>query len=249
MRGMKLGAATVAVVAGLGLPPAAAETDLDRAAVEAIVRDYLMREPQVIIEAIEAFRAQQEEARQAAMTAALLAHSGALTAADHPSAGPADAVVTMVEFFDYRCSFCRRMAPTVDGVAEANPDVRRVFIEFPVLGPESLRAAQAALAVWMEDPAAYPAFHLALMQSEDLSAPALMALADEAGIDGERMVSRMQSAEVRERLQRNYELAQAVGIEGTPAYVIGDRLLPGAVPAQQLQAALDDARAGSEAPR
>ena len=214
----------------------------DRAVIEAVVRELLQREPELIIEAIEAFRTQQETARQAAMQTALAVHGEALRAADHPSEGPSDAEVTLVEFFDYRCSFCRRMAPAVVSLMETNVDVRRVFIEFPVLGPESLRAAQAALAVWAQDPALYPIYHRALMHADDLSAPALMRMADELGIDTARLTEDLQGAEVRDRLQRNYELAQAVGIEGTPAYVVGDRLLPGAVPIQQLQSALDAAR-------
>lgn len=222
--------------------PADALETAEREAIEAVVRELLQREPQVVIEAIEAFRAQQESARQAATQAALVTHAERLTAADHPSAGPSDAPVTLVEFFDYRCSFCRRMAPTVVSLMETNPEVRRVFIEFPVLGPESLRAAQAALAVWEQDPSLYPDFHHALMHADDLSAPALVRMATQLGLDGERLVDDMQSTSVRERLQRNYELASAIGVEGTPAYVVGDRLLPGAVPIQQLQAALDAAQ-------
>lgn len=225
------------------VPAAPAQSqERDAAEIEAIVRDFLLREPQVVIQAIEAFRAQQEEARRTATVAALAAHADALTAVHHPSEGPVDAAVTVVEFFDYRCSFCRRMAPAVESLMAANPDVRRVFIEFPVLGPESLRAAQAALAVWKQDPPAYPRFHHALMHGEDLSAPALVRMAADLGIDTERMLADMQGTEIRSRLQANYELATAIGVEGTPAYVIGDRFLPGAVPVQQLQAAVDAAR-------
>ncbi len=221
---------------------APAATADDRAAIEAVVRELLEREPELVIEAIEAYRANQEAARVAAVQDALAAHGAALRAADHPSIGPADAAVTVVEFFDYRCSFCRRMAPAVASLMESNADLRRVYIEFPVLGPESLRAAQAALAVWQQDPSVYARYHEALMHADDLSAPALMRMASQLGLDTQRMLDDMQGTPIRERLQRNYELAQAIGVEGTPAYVVGEQLLPGAVPVQQLQAAVDAAR-------
>lgn len=221
--------------------PTARASEPARDDIEAVVRALLEREPELVIRAIETFRAQQETAREAAQLLALQTHGDALTAADHPSIGPADAAVTVVEFFDYRCSFCRRMAPTLSTLLQSNPQIRRVYIEFPVLGPESLRASQAALAVWRQDASLYPAFHEALMGADDLSAPALVRMAEAIGVDSDRMLREMQSGEVRARLQRNYELAQAIGVEGTPAYVIGHTLLPGAVPLERLQAAIEAA--------
>ncbi|MFW5833471.1 MAG: DsbA family protein [Pseudomonadota bacterium] len=237
--GLALGAALL-----VSMPQPLLAQSPDRDSIEAIVRDYLLREPEVVIEAIEAYRAAQETARNEALQTALAEHRDALTAADHPSQGPSNPAVTVVEFFDYRCGFCRRMVPAIASLMETNDDVRRVFIEFPVLGPDSLRAAQAALAVWDQAPEAYPAFHDAAMTADDLSPPALLRMAEELGLDTERMLRDMQSEAVRERLQANYQLATAIGVEGTPAYVIGDRFLPGAVPLQQLQAAVDAAREG-----
>jgi protein-disulfide isomerase len=213
-----------------------------RAEIERVVRELLAREPELVIDAIRSYQARQEEARNAQVADAIAAHRAALVSAEHPSIGPADAAVTVVEFFDYRCSFCRRMVPRLDALLAEHDDVRVVFVEFPVLGPDSLRAAQASLAVWRQDAEAYPDVHRAFMEADDLSAPALVAIAEEHGLDGDRLVEEMQSEAVRARLMANHELAQEIGVEGTPAFIVGDSFMPGAVPLEQLEAAVDDAR-------
>ncbi|MEO1089413.1 MAG: DsbA family protein [Pseudomonadota bacterium] len=239
-------------VVGLGLGimlacgtavPAMAENS-SREAIEAVVRELLEREPGLVVEAIQRYQVEQEAARLAAARANIVAQRAELTAAEHPSVGPEDAPVTLVEFFDYRCGFCRRMAPTVAGVVADSPDVRQVFIDFPVLGPDSLRAAQAGLAAWRQNADVYPAFHAALMAAEDLSAPAIMTLAEDHDLDTDQLLVDMQGDDVRARLERNFALARALGIDGTPSYVIGDQLLPGAIPAARLHEALSAARAG-----
>jgi protein-disulfide isomerase len=221
--------------------PVAAETPA-RAEIEEVVRELLAREPELVVDAIRSYQAQQEEARDARVAAAIAANREALESAAHPSIGPAEAAVTVVEFFDYRCGFCRRMVPRLDALLAAHDDVRVVFVEFPVLGPDSLRAAQASLAVWRRDPEIYPDVHRAIMAADDLSAPALVAIAEEHGLDGDRLVEDMQSAAVRDRLAANHRLAREIGVEGTPAFIIGDVFMPGAVPVEQLEAAIAEAR-------
>jgi protein-disulfide isomerase len=232
-----------AVGLALALPigPVAAETPA-RAEIEEVVRELLAREPELVVDAIRSYQAQQEKARDARLADAIAANREALESAAHPSVGPAEAAVTVVEFFDYRCGFCRRMVPRLDTLLANHDDVRVVFVEFPVLGADSLRAAQASLAVWRRDPAAYPDVHRALMAADDLSAPALVAIAEEHGLDGDRLVEDMQSDAIRERLEANHRLAREIGVEGTPAFIIGDAFMPGAVPVGQLEAAITDAR-------
>lgn len=229
------------LVAALQVAPAMAQSP-SRAEIEQVVRDLLKAEPELVIEAIRDFQAEQERQRNAQVADAIEANRAELVSAEHPYLGPADAAVAVVEFFDYRCSFCRRMTPRLDALLEDHDDVRVVLIEFPVLGPDSLRAAQASLAVWMQDASAYPDFHRALMAADDLSAPALVALAEEHGLDGDQLVTDMQSDAVRARLMANHELAQALGVEGTPAFVVGDAFMPGAVPLAQLEEAVAQAR-------
>jgi protein-disulfide isomerase len=231
----------VGAVLALTAGPVAAE-EPSRAEIEQVVRELLAREPEIVIEAIRGYQAAQERARDAHVAEAIAAHRAELVSADHPSIGPADAAVTVVEFFDYRCSFCRRMVPRLDALLADHDDVRIVFVEFPVLGPDSLRAAQASLAAWRQDPAVYPDVHRAFMEVDDFSAPALVAVAEAHGLDGDRLVEEMQSEAVRARLMANHELARAIGVEGTPAFVVGDSFMPGAVPLEQLEAAIAEAR-------
>ena len=231
----------VGLALALNAGPAVAQ-EPSRAEIEQVVRDLLAREPELVVDAIRDYQAAQEDARNARVADAIAAHRADLESDEHPSIGPTDAAVTVVEFFDYRCSFCRRMVPRLDALLADHGDVRVVFIEFPVLGPESLRAAQASLAVWRQDPEVYPDVHRALMAADDLSAPALVEVAEAHGLDGDRLVEEMQGEAIRARLMANHELAQAIGVEGTPAFIVGDSFMPGAVPLERLEAAVADAR-------
>lgn len=234
--------ALAAVVATVLHAGAVAAQEPARAEIERVVRELLAREPEIVIEAIRSYQARQEQARDARAADAIAANRAELVSPEHPSIGPEDAAVTVVEFFDYRCSFCRRMVPQLDALMAAHDDVRVVFVEFPVLGPDSLRAAQASLAVWQQDRDAYFDVHRALMEADDFSAAALVRLAEAHGLDGDRLVEDMQSEAVRSRLMANHELARQIGVEGTPAFVVGETFMPGAVPLDQLEAAVADAR-------
>jgi len=220
----------------------AAAQAVDRGEIEDVVRELLTREPELVIDAIRQYQAEQEAARDAQIVGAIDAYRDELTSAAHPSVGPPDAAVTLIEFFDYRCGFCRRMVPRIDALLADHADIRIVFVEFPVLGPDSLRAAQASLAVWRQAPDVYMDFHRAVMAASDLSAPALVELAEVHGVDGDALVTEMQSEAVRAQLTENHRIAQAIGIEGTPAFVVGDAFMPGAVPLEQLEQAIAAAR-------
>jgi protein-disulfide isomerase len=117
-----------------------------------------------------------------------------------------------------------------------------VFKELPVLGEDSVRAARAALAA--ERQGRYPPFHFALMTSDDLSPEAIRRLATEVGLDPDQLEQDMDAPEIQEAIDANYRLAQELGIEGTPAFVIGEELIPGAVDKARLEALIADARAG-----
>mgnify|MGYP006280244273 CR=1 FL=1 len=232
------------LVMALAAAPAAAEPT--REEIEDVVRTLLQREPELVIQAIQTFQQQQEEARAAQAQAAIESQREGLISSAHPSVGPLDAAVHVVEFFDYRCGYCRRMVPALEALQRSHDDVRVVYVEFPVLGPDSLRAAQASLAAWQQDPDGYWEFHKAMMTADDLSAPAIEALAAAHGLDTDRLIDDMQGPAVRERLQTNFQMAQAIGIEGTPAFVVGDSFMPGAVPLERLEAAVAAAREQNE---
>lgn len=217
--------------------------DLPREAIEAIVRDYLLREPEVIYEALQELQRRQAAAEDERRQVALATHRDQLFAhPDSPVAGNPEGDVTMVEFFDYRCTYCRRVVPSVQALLEVDEGLKLVFKELPVLGEDSVRAARAALASREQD--RYQAFHFALMQATDLSQGGIMRLASELGMDAEQLARDMQAPKVQAEIDANYRLASELGIEGTPAFVIGDQLIPGAIDQGRMQELIEQARTG-----
>lgn len=195
--------------------------------VERIVREYLMREPEIIYDAIQELqkrRAAEESARQRAMIAERA--DQIFNDPDDPVAGNPQGDVTLVEFFDYRCGYCRSMSAGLQALLEHDKNLRFVFKELPVLGPESTTAAKAALAASRQG--RYPELHFKLMQARDLSLDAILALAEEVGLDRDRLAADMESDWVKAQLDETLSLAGALGIDGTPSFVIGDQLIPGA---------------------
>jgi protein-disulfide isomerase len=149
--------------------------------------------------------------------------------------------VTLVEFFDYNCPYCRRVAPTVADLEAADPNLRIVYKEYPILGPGSQFAARAALASRKQGK--YVPFHHALMQArEQVTDASVMAIARAVGLDPERLRADMQDPAIQAAIARNLQLADALGIDGTPSFVIGDRVVPGAVELRTLQGLVARAR-------
>ncbi len=218
-------------------------TDLPREAIEAIVRDYLMREPEVLYEALQELQRRQAAAAEEQQRAAIADSRAELfDSPNSPVAGNPDGDVTMVEFFDYRCTYCRRVMPSLQALLEEDEGFKLVFKELPVLGEDSVRAARAALASRNQDQ--YLAFHFALMQATDLTQDGILALASELGMDAERLARDMQTPEVAAEIEANYRLANELGVEGTPAFVIGDQLIPGAIDQNRMRALIEQERTG-----
>jgi len=160
-----------------------------------------------------------------------------------PVGGNRDGDVTVVEFFDYRCGYCIAMAPRLETLLEQDRNLRFVYKEWPILGPMSELAARAALAARRQG--RYEDFHSALMRLRGrLTEATLFDAARRLGLDPERLRADMQSAEIDRVLRDNRALAAELGITGTPAFVIGDRLVPGAVPLGELKTVIAAARGG-----
>ena len=262
MSGRTLLAATVALVA-LGIlaagitidaggdaarraarPAAEALSAGQRDDVRGIVRDYLIANPGVIADALEVLQERQHAAERARSKAALAEHRNALVAsADDPVLGPDDASVTMVEFFDYQCPYCKRMTDAVMALLEQDADLRIVFKEFPILGEASVLASRAALAAAKQGK--YAEFHIALMAGRGEPTEAGIArTAETVGLDVARLFADMKAPDIEAIVRANRRLAQAIGVTGTPAFVIGDELVPGAVDPARLRELIDKARAG-----
>jgi protein-disulfide isomerase len=232
------------MVAATALAARAEEPDdLTVEQIERIVREYLLREPQVIYDALQELQRRQAEAEAARQQAAIADNqSELLDDPTSPVGGNPEGDVTLVEFFDYRCAYCRRVVASMRALLDEDQDLRVVFKELPVLGPDSERAARAALASRRQG--GYVPFHFALMAAEDLSLPGIRAAAEAVGLDADRLEADMMAPEVNAAIQANYALANELGIEGTPAFVIGSQLIPGAVDKARLEQLIRDARAG-----
>ena len=226
----------LSTMAGLSLPAAAAD-EMSEERVRQIVEQLLRERPEIIVEAITAYQQQQELAQQAAQRDALSARAKDLyERPGDPFIGNPDAPITLVEFFDYRCGYCKRVLNDVVAVVEANDDVKVVFKEFPILGEASVIASRVALAVNLVAPEKYGEFHKKAMSGRgSYSESALLQLADAMGIDAAAVKAKINSDEVSAAIIANHELAEQLGIRGTPAFVIGGQVIPGAISRSALE--------------
>ena len=161
-----------------------------------------------------------------------------------PVVGNPDSDVTLVAFFDYRCGYCKSAYHTMRAALQQDLRLRVVFKEFPILGLGSVVAARAALAAHRQNPNIYVAFHGALMESRGrLTKPLILRVARAMGIDAERLEADMSAPEIDEAIERNLALATTLGINGTPTYVIGDKIVPGAVGLKTMKRLIALARA------
>lgn len=235
------------LMAGLLLAPATQAADsASKADIENTIRAYLLAHPEILMEMSQALQQKQAEAQRVQAQAALVTHRDALFAdAKTPVAGKNDGSVTIVEFFDYRCGYCKRVTPTLLKLMAEDPSIRLVYKEYPILGPESSLAAMAALAA--HEQGGYAKFHQALMAASEVSAEAILKLAKESGLDVERLQKDMAKPELQAALAKNRTLADALAIQATPAFVIGDEVVPGALPEEALKDLIAKAKAQSKA--
>jgi protein-disulfide isomerase len=227
---------------------AAELTEQQKNDIRNIVREYLTENPVVIPEAQEVFQSDQQQpqrSNQKATSSALAANMDRLVNTRHePYIGNPNATVSVVEFFDYQCSYCKRMAEDLAKLVEEDPDLLIVFKELPVLGKESNLAARAALAATKQGK--YQEFHLAFMRLRGgLSERAVFGLANRLGLDEERLRRDMNSQDIESSIQENYRLAQEIGVRGTPAFIIGDQLFPGAMSPEAIRELIARKREGS----
>jgi protein-disulfide isomerase len=233
----------ILAICGIGIARADdALTPDQKKAVEEVIHQYLLAHPEVVRDAIIELQRQQDQAQQAARQSAMAElHSYVGSIAEDYVQGNPKAETTVVEFFDYRCPYCKAVAPRVDDVVAQDKGVRIVLMEFPVLGPDSVYASRAAIASRAQGK--YMAFHKAMMNHKgNLDQDTVLELAKEVGLDVARLKGDMQSPEVEALIKHHYELADKLGITGTPAFVIGDELVPGAIDVETMKAKIKQAR-------
>lgn len=209
---------------------------------DAKVREYLLRNPEVLEEALTKLEAKRQAAQLAQAGQAIARERAALlNDARDPSIGPRDAKVTVVEFSDYRCGYCKLAAPEVVALIRANPDVRFVFKEFPIFGATSQYAAKAALVAARQGK--YLPVHQALMAEKNLDQAAVDRVLVANGLDPAAVRVEAQKPEYARYVADKEALAERLGIQGTPAFIIGDVMVPGA-DMEAVKAAIAKAKKG-----
>ncbi len=226
--------------AGLPAPAAAefTEEEIKRLALEAILEN-----PQIVLDAVAILRQREAEAAAAAQRE-LLSEQRMLLERDPnaPVVGNPEGSVTVVEFMDYNCPYCKRAAGEVAALLDGDGDIRVVYREWPILGEGSVYAARAALAARRQGK--YPQMHERLMGLRGrVDEAAVLRVAREIGLDIEQLQADMQAPEIDEHLETSRWLAEQLGFSGTPSFVIGDALAPGFVELEQLQSMVAAARA------
>lgn len=206
------------------------------------VREYLLENPEVIGEALQRLEQRELTAQQKVVETVLKTRADELLRdPESPVGGNPEGDVTLVEFFDYNCPYCRRVAPAMEKAISGDPKLRVVYKEFPILGEGSVVAAKAALASRKQDK--YVAFHEALMRHKgQVNEKSVLKVAESVGLDEQRLKTDMEDEAITKAIGRNHELARALRINGTPGFVIGTRIIPGAVDLENLQAAIEEAR-------
>jgi protein-disulfide isomerase len=232
----------IAAATLLALPAAASAQSFSadqRQEIQSIIKDYLIAHPEVMQEVLAAVDKHQKEAEAQKAAATIRANKTALFNSVHQVVlGNPNGRITAVEFFDYNCAFCKHALPDMIKLLQTNSDLRFVLKEFPVLGPGSVEAAHVAVAARMQDPtgAKYIEFHQKLLGgrgSADLARA--LAVAKEVGFDMARIETDMNSPEVKATIDEDMKLADQIGVDGTPSYVIGDQLVVGAVGFDELK--------------
>lgn len=248
---------TLALALALAAFPAAAQeqsrpapsdmTEAEREAFRAEVRAYLLEHPEVIVEAIQILEARRKAEETEADAELVARYRDELHNDPHSwVGGNPEGDVTLVEFFDYRCGYCKKAHPEVMALIEQDPNIRYIAKEFPILGPDSMAASRMALAALETDRSKYGALYDTLMSFEgQLTEAAAYSIAEDVGYDPEDLRQRAASDEIEARIRENYRLARALGINGTPGFVLGDRILRGYLPLDQLAAEVAEVRAAT----
>ena len=210
--------------------PSLAKTDMDatdRATLNSIIEDFIRNNPEIVRDTLIALAAREEAERKQAGLAKVRDDQG------DPVMGNANGTITLYEFSDYNCGYCKRVFEPIQQLVRDNPDVRLVIKEFPILSQSSLVAAKAAIAAEMQGK--FGDYHIAMMTYRGQITDAIvMRMAAQAGVDIEQLKSDMESAKTMAIIQRTREAAAALEINGTPGLVVGDTVVPGAIGLDEL---------------
>ncbi len=233
----------LAITTFLLLPLAATADDMSEERIKELVLEAIRENPGIVFEAAQLFEEQQQASQ--AQAAAQVLETEKATLENDPNApvlGNPEGDVTVVEFFDYNCPYCRRVKPEMEALLASDTNVRIVYREWPILGEGSVFAARAALA--SRNQGKYEEFHWAMMgMNERADEASVLQVAEDIGLDVAQLRRDMDAPEVEEHIQTSMRLSQSLGFNGTPSFVIGDSLAPGLITADQLIELVKQARA------
>ena len=217
-----------------------------RSDIERVVHDYLLAHPEVLQEAMSELEKRQTAAQAEKYKVAVKEHAQTLfSSPNQVTLGNPKGNVTFVEFFDYNCGYCKRAMDDMLTLLKDDPKLKVVLKEFPVLGPGSLEAARVAVAVRMQDPKKYLEFHTKLLGGRGAADEAhALAVAKDIGMNMAQIQKDAKSPEVKATLDEDFKLAEALGLNGTPSYVIGSDVVVGAIGLPGLQEKINTARCG-----
>jgi protein-disulfide isomerase len=226
-----------ALVAGLSVAHAKDISPAEREQFESVIRDYLLKNPEVIQEAMAALQKKQEDALRMARLSVIEDKNGPLfTSPASVSIGNPKGDITIVEFFDYNCGYCKKGLPDIQKIVETDKNVRVVLRDFPILAKESQEASVVAMALKAQvSPEKFWDFHVKLMSMRGkIGKDEALDLARESGANMDRLAKDMTSDAIRGHLTETMEIAQKLDISGTPSYVLGDEVVVGAVGYEEL---------------
>lgn len=243
-------AAALSAAAIISAPAAHAQsiTPAQRGEIETIIKDYLLKNPEIMQEVMQELEKRQAMAEVEKAKGAIAANKDALfNSPRQVTLGNPKGDVTMVEFFDYNCGYCKRAMTDMMELLRSDPNLKVVLKEFPVLGEGSVQAAQVAAALMLQDKGGkkYLDFHQKLLSGRgQADRTRALAAAKEAGADMARLEKDMNGAEVRAALEESFKLAETLGLNGTPSYVINSDVVIGAVGLPALKEKINTARCG-----
>jgi len=234
----------VVLLSGLLAAPVVSAAEFSaaqRAEIISILRDAMKQDPSILRDAITALRDDEGAQERATARAALDGMRDLLVTADDPVAGNPKGDVTIVEFFDARCGYCRRLDPVMDEFLKQDRGVRLIYKDLPILGPASVVAAKALLAAQRQN--GYDKLREAVMKlPSDMPIAKIQSEAERLGLNWARLSKDMEDPAVKKRIDSNLKLAQALNIQGTPAMIIGHEIIPGAVGLDELRKVVAEAR-------
>lgn len=249
LRPLATGLAAAGFALFAALAPANALDDAQRKEFEGVIREYLLKNPEVIQEAIGELQKRQEAAEAAQRKGAMAGLKPLIF--DSPRGaivGNPKGDVTLVEFFDYNCGYCKRALADLEELVKSDPKLKIILKEFPVLGPGSVEAAQVAVGVRIVAPDKYYAFHDKLLgQRGQANKAKALEVAEDVGVDRAKLEKALADPEVRATLEESFKIADALGINGTPSYIAGDEVIVGAVGHDKLRDTIHSIRSCGKA--